>query len=117
MTSLYSNLEAGTNGATISTSGPGSPDVFDITNTVTGGTLIYDTTHAAHGTKAAKIQVAGTSGVVALGWSTSLLPVASSGPLYTRFYFYFTANPNAKVMLLNYRGTGGGTTQRAALRL
>lgn len=87
MAQLANNFEAGTNGSNVTTGGgEASPDAFGYADG--GGAITYDTTHAAHGTKAGKC----TTG--AIGWLNA--QIVSQTDHYGRYYVYRTANPVTK---------------------
>lgn len=69
MTGKGYTAEGGTSGSTVTTSDTGSGDAFSVATAGTGGTLVYDTTHAAHGTKAIKYQSGATSTSVYTAWT------------------------------------------------
>ncbi len=90
MTDFTADFEAGSNGAVIAATDPGS-----LTQWVTvNGSPIYDTAHAAHGTKAAKFTAAGQQ----LIWNQSDLTNS-----YGRAYIYgdFSASGGDLLVTIN----------------
>jgi hypothetical protein len=106
VTLLVSTFEAGTAGATVSTSNSGggryADNAFDAVNIGTGAALTYDTTHAAHGSQAASLSTGASAAVVNTVWSTSM---GAQAQVWFRAYCYFTANPGASIRLWNASAT------------
>lgn len=92
MAVLTADFEAGTNGSTILIGDAGSASAFD-TAQVGGGTLTYDTSRAAHGTKSAKVSPVSSANYV--GWAGSISSQPS--PFFGRFYVNFTSFPTTFV--------------------
>lgn len=112
MTAYNNSFEGGSNGTTITTgnSGGTSGDAFDTVTVGTTGTLAFDTTHAAHGTLALKVQQGVTS---AASFVEKTFPSASA-TVAIRLYMYVTANPGVTV---DVGKVLSGSTVRARLRL
>lgn len=88
MAALANTAEGGSNGTTVTTanSGAGSGDAWSAI-TGTGGTVIFDTTHPAHGSLGYKI-VNAASTAKYVQWTIT----ADTAP-HVRFYYYLAANP------------------------
>lgn len=100
-------FELGVTGATIATTDPGDGDAWNLVSVVTGGTLIYDTTHVALGAQACKVATGGTAGVAVLRWDNSSA-LGTVTDHYGRAYFYFTAFPAGIVHFVNFTPDAAG---------
>jgi hypothetical protein len=102
MTTVTNNFEGGTNGATISTTnagGAGNTQFSQVNSGGAGTTLIFDNTHAAHGSLAMKIGATGATG------PGVFLSGPSGTTAYARFYFYATAAPAANTRIFEVLNT------------
>lgn len=101
----HNGAEGGTNGTTVTAALTGgiSGNQFDGVSVVSGGTLIFSNTHAAHGSLAYGIATGVTAGAVELKWN-----FATGQPvLYYRLYVYMTSNSAAIRPFEPRTGTGG----------
>ena len=98
MTLCTANFDAGSNGANILTSDPGSATAWDVTvNVGAGNILAYDNTHVAHGALAAKIDNTSTpSSSATMEWDGAL---GSPTDWFGRAYVYVTSNPAASLRI------------------
>jgi hypothetical protein len=94
--------EGGTNGATVGAADSGNGDVLTTATPGTGGTLQYDTTHAAHGTKGVKVATGATSTSAYMAWGS-----LSYATMFARVNALFTALPTASAILM--RGMAAGS--------
>lgn len=95
MTDVANGFEGGTSGTTITqgsggNSGGASGGHFDVVGIGTGAALTFDSTHAAHGSLAAKMATGSPAANSYLEWSTSLSGSAITQAWF-RVYCYFTA--------------------------
>lgn len=109
---LTNGFESGTNGTTITTAnssysaigGTAMGNAFDVTDS-TSDTLVFDNTHAAHGTYSCKLATGATAENVYVGWTTSISMTGSQ--IWYRLYLYFTANPGTAFRILLINSSGG----------
>jgi hypothetical protein len=93
VTAVLHTFENGTLGSNVGTGGGGSgTTAFDTVSRGTGATFIYDNTHVAHGTKAAKLATSTTTAAVYGEWNTA---IGTQSEIYFRFNIYLTAAPPA----------------------
>lgn len=91
------DFEAGTAGATITTSDAGSATPWDTVSIGTGTSAVYDGTHAAHGSLAAKLK--SDPGAIYLGWN-----YGTQTEHWGRLYLYLTDRTNSVSLVDFYSG-------------
>jgi hypothetical protein len=108
VTLLTNSFEGGTSGIQITTgnSGGTSGNAFDTATQGSGGTLDFDSSHAAHGLLSCKLATT-TAATTFLQWAASF---GSQATFWYRGYFYFTANPAATIRLFNCTTATGATS-------
>lgn len=112
MARYQNTAEGGTNGVTVTAanSGGASGDAYTTVTIGAGGTLIFDNTHAAHGSLSYKVATGGSAVTVIAERTLAGLTSA----IALRGYGYFTANPAAALYIATVAATGG---TRARLRI
>ena len=105
------DFDAGTNGATIATSDPGSATKWN-TVTLSSSTIVYDNAHA-HGKLAAEFATSSAGGAPYLGWTSVGLGGTPSN-WYGRVYLYLPANLPLTTRIVLIRSGGVSV---ASLRL
>jgi len=107
LTQVSADFETGVNGATIATTDTGSATAFDaVSTTPTNGVAVYDTTHVAFGSLAAKLGANASGAANAyVTWSTALGTVTDH---FGRLYLYLTAYGSGNIPII---WAGQGTTR------
>jgi hypothetical protein len=88
-------FELGASGATIAQADRGDGDAWENISTPAGGTLVYDTTHAALGAQSMKVATGATSGANFVAWTTRLGTLTDH---YGRFYLWIDGAPASNVI-------------------
>jgi hypothetical protein len=99
MAAISNSFEGGTNATAVTAvnSGGVSGTAFNsVAGAVTGATLAYSSTHAAHGSLALQIATSTTAGSQWVGWTTGF---GTQSDFYVRFNMYLTAYPAASATL------------------
>lgn len=93
---LVKNSCEGTDETTVSVANSGgtSGTAWTDVTIVTGGTLVYDTAQAMHGTTALRHQTGATSGTTTMSWDSTV--VGNVARLYGRFYLRLSTNGSAR---------------------
>lgn len=86
---------------TLGNSGGTSGNAWDVIQPGTGGTIISDSAHAAHGTLAYNLSINATASECYLAWTTSIGSLGTSAAVFTRAYLYATANPGTLHKLIS----------------
>jgi len=101
MTTVVNRFDGISNGTTITTANSGgtSGDALDTAPIGSGGAIVADNVHVAHGAEACKITGGATAAATYFGY-TSTGAIGSVATHYFRFYFYATANPSSATIRL-----------------
>lgn len=109
MTFVYNKAEGASNGTTVSLANSDDNSSGDALDISSGGTRVYSSTWANHGTTSFKCE--GTSGNTAiLGWDSTVggsLVTASAAKTF-RCYFRFPAAPSATCEIVQIRNSANG---------
>lgn len=105
------SFDAGTNGATITTSDTGNGTAFNAVNIPAGGSLTYDNSLSVTGGQSGKF-ISGTAASTTFGqWSTA---IGTQTTIYARFWVRMSALPSANLILFRTRNV---TANAANVRL